>query len=110
VPEESINILEARSSNIVLTIFAANVDVRLDEKMAVEPLRATKKNPPSRMRYELIYVSFTAYSQNGFLFLPRRGNMNMTQASGPKRKRYMLPGACFKGFGLILKGSSHTAD
>jgi hypothetical protein len=57
VPEESINLLEARSSNIVLTIFAANVDVRLDKKMAVELLRATKKNPPSRLRYELIYVT-----------------------------------------------------
>jgi hypothetical protein len=59
VPEESINLLEAVSSNIVLTIFAANVDVRVDEKMTVELLRATKKNPPSRLRYELIYVSFT---------------------------------------------------
>jgi Protein of unknown function (DUF3684) len=59
VPEESINLLEAKSSNIVLTIFAANVDVRLDEKMTVELLSATKKNSPSRLRYELIYVSFT---------------------------------------------------
>ena len=57
VPEESINLLEAESSSIVLTIFAANVDVRVDEKMTVELLRATKKNPPSRLRYELIYVS-----------------------------------------------------
>jgi hypothetical protein len=60
VHKESIHLLEANSSNIVLTIFAANVDVRLDEKMAGELLRATKKNPPSRLRYELIYVSFTA--------------------------------------------------
>jgi hypothetical protein len=59
VPEESINPSEAKSSNIVLTIFAANVDVRLDEKMTVELQRATKKNSPSRLRYELIYVSFT---------------------------------------------------
>jgi hypothetical protein len=58
VPGES-NLLEAKTSNIVLTMFAANVEVRLDEKMTVELLRATKKNPPSRLRYELIYVSFT---------------------------------------------------
>ena len=59
VPKESIHLLEARSSIIVLTIFAANVDVRLDEKMTVEPLRAAKKTSPSRLRYELIYVGFT---------------------------------------------------
>ena len=59
VHEESIHLLEANSLNIVLTIFAANVAVRLDKKMAVELLRATKKNPPSRLRYEIIYVSFT---------------------------------------------------
>ncbi|SRR6266403_4380556 len=58
-PKESINLLEANSSNVVLTIFAANVDVRLDKKMTEELLRSTKKNPPSRLRYELIYVSST---------------------------------------------------
>ena len=59
VPKESINLLEANSSNVVLTIFAANVDVRLDKKMTAELLRSTKKGPPSRLRYELIYVSFS---------------------------------------------------
>jgi hypothetical protein len=59
VPEESTNLLEAHSSNIVLTIFTANVDVRVDKKMTEELLRSTKKNPPSRLRYELIYVSPT---------------------------------------------------
>ena len=112
VPEESINLLEAESSSIVLTIFAANVDVRLDEKMTVELLRATKKNPPSRLRYELIYVSLIVVDvfSNGFLFIPRRGKTNMTQAPGRKTKRHMIPGACFKGFGPILKGSSHPVD
>ena len=59
VDKEYIDPLEANSLNIVFTIFAANVDVRLDEKMTVELLRAIKKNLPSRLRYELIYVSFT---------------------------------------------------
>jgi hypothetical protein len=59
VLKESIHLLEANSLNIVLTIFTANVAVRVDKKMAGELLRATKKNPPSRLRYELIYVSFT---------------------------------------------------
>lgn len=58
--EESTNLLEALSSNIALTIFTANVDVRVDKKMTEELLRSTKKNPPSRLRCELIYVSPTA--------------------------------------------------
>jgi hypothetical protein len=49
--------METNSSNIVLTIFAANVDVRLDKKMTAELLRSTLKKPPSRLRYELLYVS-----------------------------------------------------
>jgi len=62
------NHLEANSSNIVLTIFAANVDVRLDKKMTAELLRSTKKNPPSRLRYELIYVSSTLVLKVGSYF------------------------------------------
>jgi hypothetical protein len=58
VHREFIHLLEAISSNIVLTIFTANVDVQVDEKMAGELVRATMKNPLSRLCYELIYVSF----------------------------------------------------
>lgn len=56
---EYIHLLEVNSSNIDLTIFTAFIDVRVDKKMAGELLRATKKDPPSRLRYELIFVSFT---------------------------------------------------
>ncbi len=57
VPKEPINLLEATSTDIALTIFAANVDVQLDKKMTGELLRLTLKKPPTRLRYELIYVS-----------------------------------------------------
>jgi hypothetical protein len=57
VPKEPIDLLETTSSTVVLTIFAANVDVQLDKKMTGELLRPTLKKPPSRLRYELIYVS-----------------------------------------------------
>jgi hypothetical protein len=59
LPKEPIDLFEATSSNIVLTIFAANVEVQLDKKMTGELLRSTLKKPPSRLRYELIYVSTT---------------------------------------------------
>jgi ribosomal protein L31E len=59
VPKEPTNLFEATSSNIALIIFAASVEVRLDKKMTGEVLRSTLKKPPSRLRYELIYVSST---------------------------------------------------
>jgi hypothetical protein len=111
VPKEPIDSSEATSSSVVLIIFAANVDVQLDKKMTGELLRSTLKKPPSRLRYELIYVSSIVVQcvlNIGFLVLLRWGRKNMTQASRRRRKRHMLPGVCFKGFGLIWKGSSHT--
>jgi hypothetical protein len=59
VPKEPINLFEATSSDILLTIFAANVEVGLDKKMTGELLRSALKKPPNRLRYELIYVSIT---------------------------------------------------
>ncbi|KAN0125288.1 Protein of unknown function (DUF3684) domain containing protein [Lactarius tabidus] len=61
IPKEPINLLDAPLSSVVLTIFGANVDVRLDKKMTAELLRSTKKNPPSRIRYELIYTGKDEY-------------------------------------------------
>ena len=43
-------------SSVVLSIFTAEVVVKLDKKMISELNRSTKKNPPIRMKYELIYV------------------------------------------------------
>ena len=59
VPNEQANLLEATSSKIFLAIFAANVDVQLDDKLTGELLRSTLKKPPSWLCYELIYVSTT---------------------------------------------------
>jgi hypothetical protein len=42
-----------------LTIFVANVEVQLDNKMTGELLRSALKKPPNRLRYELIFVSTT---------------------------------------------------
>jgi hypothetical protein len=59
VPREPINLFETTLSNIVLTIFVANVEVQLDNKMTGELLRSALKKPPNRLRYELIFVSTT---------------------------------------------------
>ncbi|RDX42682.1 hypothetical protein OH76DRAFT_1410943 [Lentinus brumalis] len=48
-------------SNVVLSIFAADIAVKLDKKMITELNRSTKKNPPTRMKYELIYTGKNEY-------------------------------------------------
>jgi len=56
VPQEEVNLLEVNESSVTLSIFTANVDVQLNKAMTAELLRSTKKNPPNKLRYELIYV------------------------------------------------------
>jgi len=46
------------TSNVTLTIFTAEVNVKLDKKLQSELHRSTKKNPPNRLNYSLIYVGF----------------------------------------------------
>jgi len=48
--------LKVGQSSVVLTIFTAQVDVKLSQKVSVELHRSTKKNPPRALTYELIYV------------------------------------------------------
>jgi len=45
-------------SSVTLTLFNAEVDVKLDKKLQSELHRSTKKNPPNRLNYSLIYVGF----------------------------------------------------
>jgi hypothetical protein len=77
VHKESINLLDANSSKIVLSIFSANIDVRVDKKMARELVRATKKKPPNRLRYEFIYVSFTVVTH-----ILKMGSYSCTDGEG----------------------------
>ena len=44
------------SSHVILSIFCGEVEVRLTPKMTTELHRSTKKNPPTMMKLELIYV------------------------------------------------------
>ncbi|TBU28918.1 hypothetical protein BD311DRAFT_721461 [Dichomitus squalens] len=48
-------------SSVVLSIFTVDVVVKLDQKMIAELNRSTKKNPPTRMKYELIYTGKDEY-------------------------------------------------
>ena len=108
VPKESIHILDVNSSNIVLTIFTANVDVRVEKKMVGELVRATKKNPPSRLRYEFIYVSFFVVTHNVFskwvLTLAQTGKDEYDSSVRTEEEEANATGSVFKGLRADLEG------
>lgn len=56
-PKEEIDPSTINETSVVLSIFSADVHVKLDKKIAVGLHRSTKKNAPGNLKYELIYVS-----------------------------------------------------
>jgi hypothetical protein len=104
--KESIDLLEANSSNIVLTIFAANVDVRLNEIMTEELRDATRKKPPSELRYELIYVSFTVVNifQKWVLILAKTGKDEYDSSVRAEEEAAYATGGVFQGLRADLEG------
>ncbi|KAJ7039263.1 hypothetical protein C8F04DRAFT_1087709 [Mycena alexandri] len=60
-PEEVVDPLTINETSVSLSIFSAEVDVRLDKKVAAELHRSTKKNPPNKVKYELIYTAKDEY-------------------------------------------------
>ncbi|KAG8964408.1 hypothetical protein FRC03_001809 [Tulasnella sp. 419] len=48
--------LEALESSVLLKVYSAQVDVKLDKKMSTELERATKKKPPTTCSLSLIYT------------------------------------------------------
>ncbi|KAJ7129825.1 hypothetical protein C8R43DRAFT_1026002 [Mycena crocata] len=60
-PEEVIDPLTVNETSVSLSIFSAEVDVRLDKKVSSELYRSTKKNPPNKVKYELIYTAKDEY-------------------------------------------------
>ncbi|KAJ7675084.1 hypothetical protein B0H17DRAFT_1170632 [Mycena rosella] len=60
-PEAVVDPLTVNETSVSLSIFSANVDVRLDKKVAAELYRSTKKNPPTKVKYELIYTAKDEY-------------------------------------------------
>lgn len=57
-PEVDIDPLTVTETQVTLSVFSVDVDVKLSTKMSTELHRSTKKNPPSKLKYELIYVSW----------------------------------------------------
>ncbi|KAK7057384.1 hypothetical protein R3P38DRAFT_2840641 [Favolaschia claudopus] len=60
-PEQVIDPLTVDETSVSLSIFSAEVDVRLDKATVTELHRSTKKNPPTKVKYELIYTAKDEY-------------------------------------------------
>lgn len=60
-PRQEVDPMSNITSHLVLTIFSGEVDVSLTQKMITELHRSTKKNPPSRLKLELIYTGKDEY-------------------------------------------------
>ncbi|KAG5653627.1 hypothetical protein H0H81_011853 [Sphagnurus paluster] len=56
-PAKDVDPTTVNETSVSLTIFSADVNVRLAKKVAAELHRSTKKNPPTSVKYDLIYVS-----------------------------------------------------
>ena len=73
--------LKVAQFSVVLTIFTAEVDVKLDEKLSTELYRAMRKNPPRKVKCQLVYVCSLTTPITGDANVPfRRGRKSMTQA------------------------------
>lgn len=71
---------EITQTGVSLSIFSATVQIHLDKKMTAELVRSTKKNPPSKMKFELIYVRLFVVKDNNLPTIaihirPRRMSM-----------------------------------
>jgi len=66
-----VDLTETSTTSIVLSVFSAEITVRLNSKLSSEIHRSTQKNPPSSMKYELIYVGWrlrTLFFTSNFTF------------------------------------------
>ncbi|KAI6041582.1 hypothetical protein EDC04DRAFT_1265243 [Pisolithus marmoratus] len=55
---------ELHQTSVTLTVFTADVNVKVDKKLSAELLRSMKKNPPQQLKYSLIYTGKDEYDMS----------------------------------------------
>ncbi|KAG6908391.1 hypothetical protein DXG01_004820 [Tephrocybe rancida] len=91
-PVQDIDPHTINETSVALSIFSADVDVRLNKKIAAELHRSTKKNPPNKLKYELIYTAKDEYDAS-----------NREEEQQPS-----TTGSIFQGLRADLEGSRAT--
>ncbi|CAE6531048.1 unnamed protein product [Rhizoctonia solani] len=92
LPEPEKDPLEEIESTVQLSIYAAEVSVRLDSRMNTELERATKKKPPSTSTYQLIYTGKDEYDAS----------------KREDEKEFKDTGSVFQGLRADLDGTGHA--
>ncbi|KAH7337817.1 hypothetical protein B0J17DRAFT_664321 [Rhizoctonia solani] len=92
LPDPEKDPLEALESTVQLSIYAAEVSVRLDNRMNTELERATKKKPPSTSTYQLIYTGKDEYDAS----------------KKEDEKEFKDTGSVFQGLRADLDGTGHA--
>ncbi|KAG8895151.1 hypothetical protein FRB99_000735, partial [Tulasnella sp. 403] len=87
IPEP--DLLEALESSVMLTIYNARVETKLDRKTTAELERATKKKPPSVCWYSLIFT----------------GKDEFDASKEEDLKEYKSTGSVFQGLRADMEGS-----
>lgn len=107
VVEKVVDPLTINETSVSLSIFSADVDVRLNKKVAAELHRSTKKNPPNKLKYDLIYVSNLGtfdYQQSPNFGKPRLLKTNMMPARKKTRSNLTLQGVFSRACARTLMG------
>ncbi|KAF8604785.1 hypothetical protein BDV93DRAFT_440059, partial [Ceratobasidium sp. AG-I] len=91
-PEPEKDPLEEIGSSVQLSVFAAQVSVRLDKRMSNELERATKKKPPATSTYQLIYTGKDEYDAS----------------KKEDEKEFQSTGSVFQGLRADLDGTGHA--
>ncbi|KZW00398.1 hypothetical protein EXIGLDRAFT_639482 [Exidia glandulosa HHB12029] len=85
------DLLKEIESSVMLAIYSAHAGVKLDNKLAQELQRSTKKNAPSQVRVDLIYTGKDEYD-----------------ASVAEEEKHKLSAGIFRGLRADLEGSRNT--
>ena len=64
--------LEVEQSNVMLTIFTAEVDVNLPPEISEGLRKSMKKEPPLTLEYDMIYVSYLPQYRSQLISFPDR--------------------------------------
>ncbi|KAH0825764.1 hypothetical protein J3R83DRAFT_8923 [Lanmaoa asiatica] len=99
--------IELHGMNVTLTVFTAEVDVKVDKKLSTELLRSTKKNPPARLKYDLIYVIVSIRlipSWRLIVFHTKTGKDDYDQSLADDKNQPVACGSIFQGLRADLNG------
>jgi len=106
LPPKPVDYLSINETSVSLSIYSASIQVRLDKKLASEIQRSTKKNPPSKMKFELIYVCFCVnfLHMNNMVMVAQTGKEEYDLSLEEESKQPEATGSIFQGLRADIEG------